>query len=276
MRKNCVARAAKTPRVLVYLSDLHCGSKKGLLPPGCKDEDGAEYALNPFQRWLWNRWIEATEEWAPSIIKDDPFDLVVGGDVVEGVHHKTTEVVDADAAAHGAIAVAALQPLADRAERCWMVRGTEAHTKTSEHHIGKGLGCEPDPDTGSYAWPQVLLVRGEMMVSAAHHMSTSLRPWTEASALGIALNSERLEMARAGLPLPRVVLRAHRHVFGTFSDAYGMIVCSPCWQGATRFVEKVKPDAVACVGMVILDFRNRMKGELPDVRFFAKPYPKGC
>lgn len=260
-----------TAEIAVIVSDLHCGSKVGLLPPGCKDENGATYGLNAFQDWLWNQWCDGMA-WLESMLEGAAFDLVINGDVIEGVHHGTVEVIDPDASAHGAVAVAALQPVADLAERCWMVKGTEVHTRASENHIGKALGCEPTRE-GGYAHRSVRLEYNGITMSVAHHMGASLRTWTEASGLGIALNSERLEAARAGWKIPDVVCRAHRHTFGVYHDGYGMIVCTPAWQGKTRYVEKIKPEAVERCGFAVIDFRRCSKGDMPHARFFVRNLP---
>jgi hypothetical protein len=259
------------PKILVFVSDTHCGSKHALLPPGIVDENGAEYRLNNFQAWLWNRWIDAIE-WVEKWCGDDPFALIINGDIIEGVHHGTTEVVDPDPAQHGVIAAEALRPFADRAECCFMVVGTECHTKTTEGHIAKAIGCTPPPGVGSYSWPVLTGCVNGVAISAAHHMGASLRTWTEASGLGIALNSERLEAARAGHTIPRIVVRSHRHTFGHYCDGDGIIVATPAWQGSTRFVRKVKPEARPRCGVAMMDFRGHAEGELPDVRYFIRTF----
>ena len=45
---------------LLFLGDMHIGSKTGLLPKGYRDEYGARYVLNATQKLIWKqfKWIE--------------------------------------------------------------------------------------------------------------------------------------------------------------------------------------------------------------------------
>jgi len=269
--------ASKEPRVVLVLSDTHCGSKFGLLPPGCLDAEGAEYKLNPVQEWLWDCWGQF-QTWSERIIGTDSYDVVINGDTIEGVHHGTVEVIDPDPAQHSTIASALLEPITENAHKLYMVAGTEVHTRSSESHLGKALGAEINRDTRSYCFPNLNLHINNQRVSFNHHIQTSLRPWTQASGLGIALTSERSEALDAGHIPPDVVVRSHRHVYGQFRNKAAMIVVTPCWQAPTRFVRKVKPDAVPCVGGLILDWRHSDEGELPAVHLkaFSPTQPKAA
>lgn len=256
--------------VLVVVSDTHCGSKTGLLPPGCRDANGAEYGLSEYQRWKWERWQFCTGPLLNRIVGKDPFDLVINGDVIEGVHHGTTEVVDADPQQHSQIATVALGPLAERANRLWMVQGTECHTRASEDSIGKGLGAEANKESRRYSWMNLDLEYRGVTVSCTHHISASLRVWTESSGLGLAMNSERLERLRAAHDQARVFIRSHRHVHGVYSDGHSMLAVTPAWQGKGRHLGKVKAEAIPAVGILVLDWRRCDEGELPAV--YCRPY----
>ena len=48
-------------KTAVIISDLHCGSTVGLLPPDFSTEEGNEIRQNPLQKWLWECWIYAHE-----------------------------------------------------------------------------------------------------------------------------------------------------------------------------------------------------------------------
>ena len=75
-------------RKLVLVSDLHCGSIAGLLPRNAKTLHGNRIHHNAAQAWLADRWDEAMR-FVQDSCKDDPFAVVVVGDVVEGKHLTT-------------------------------------------------------------------------------------------------------------------------------------------------------------------------------------------
>lgn len=77
------------PKILVVLSDLHCGSTVGLLPPGFTAQDGNEIRQNRYQEWLWECWTDATGDYFRRHVGDEPFVLLLNGDLIEGIHAKS-------------------------------------------------------------------------------------------------------------------------------------------------------------------------------------------
>lgn len=267
---------AKPIRTVVVLSDLHCGSTFGLLPPGLLAHDQNPMALNPVQEWLWACWLDATGRWLPSVVGADRYALVLNGDLVEGVHHGTKEIVSAEVADHQAAAMAALGHL--KPAKTYVVEGTEVHSNNREHGIAAALKAVPDPDTGKRAWPRLTLTVAGTRCCFFHHISTTSRAWLEASALGIYLANEQLEAARAGEPLPAVMGCAHRHRWGYYEGAGGLAFVTPPWQLCTRYARRVVPSARTRPGMVVLDWRDRRDGELPEkhVITYGAPQAKGA
>lgn len=252
-------------RLAVILSDVHAGGSSALCPPDFETLEGQRIGLSPVQRWLWESWQNATDVWLPAVTGADPFLLIVNGDLVEGVHHKGREVISSDPADHAIAAEQILAPLAKRAAKTIVVEGTETHTGSAESGIGKALGAMPHPSTGKFAWHRADVEIAGTRIVAQHHIATSMRTWTEATGLGTALANEQLEAARNGEPLPRVLMCAHRHRFGQWRDASGLCIVTPPWQLLTRFARKVVPSARTRPGMVVLDWRGKGDGELPEV-----------
>ena len=81
--------------IVVCVGDTHCGSTVGLCPPeGLELDDGGLYEPNKSQHWLWNNWVEA---WAAikSVKRKNKkakLHLILNGDLVDGDHHKTTQI----------------------------------------------------------------------------------------------------------------------------------------------------------------------------------------
>jgi hypothetical protein len=103
-------------------------------------------------------------------------------------------------------------------------------------------------------------------VEIMHHITTTGRPWLEASGHSIALNLRRAERSRQGLAAPHVLVRGHRHRHGYFSDGHGLTVVTPSWQGLTRYCWKVIPGAEFEIGFTLLDFSDVDDNGLPRVR----------
>lgn len=247
---------------LVVISDPHVGSTVGLCPPMTELADGSGYIPNPIQEWIWSQWLEFRIHLKEKL-HGRRWGLVLNGDLIDGVHHKTTQVIHPDVGIHIRTAIEVLDPLAKEAVYTYVVRGTESHVGTSESTIGKVIGALPvGKEHSAHHW--LIDVNG-CLVSAKHHIGSTARTWTRATALGASLANERLEAANGGRRLPNVILRAHRHVPGLYKDPSGMIVVTPAWQALTSYGWKVVPDAIPWVGGVILDWKGLRPGSLPQV-----------
>lgn len=252
-------------RTVVVLSDTHCGSQWGLCPKGMEKDDGSYYPDNKVRRWIWNKWTDATEKWLPKYLGDDPWALVLNGDLVEGCHHRTVEILSPEPAEHSRIAVRALSPMAERADRLYVVRGTEVHVRGMENNIAAQLGAELDPDTSMPVFESLWLGVHGCLCHFQHHISASMREHTGGSQPHIQLAMERAEAGRHGHPIPQVIVRSHRHKFHAGFDSGGCVVVTPPWQVATRFARKVTNSQITPLGLVVLDWRGKAKGDCPHV-----------
>lgn len=249
---------------LVTLADVHAGSTCGLLPPGFVNHEDNEINQNATQRWLWKCWEDFNK--FVMDVTDGDFMLLLNGDLIEGIHHRTTQVISSEVADHVKAAKMLLSPLCDRASKVFFVRGTECHVGDRENSIARELGGVKNPDAKDrHTFDRFVLDINGVRIVARHHISTSIRPWLEATALGADLASEQLEAARNGEKIPQILLAAHRHRFGMFQDASGMAIVSPPWQHLTRHGYKVVPSARTKPGGFILDFKGVGHGMMPRV-----------
>lgn len=257
--------AKKQPQILVVVSDLHCGSTVGLLPPGFIAADGNEIRQNRYQEWLWECWLDATGDYLRRMVGDDPFVLLINGDVIEGNHHGTTQIVSADVADHVEAAIECLEPLAKRAAQVHLTLGTECHTHSTEAGIGKKLGASKNPDTGKHAHSRLTFRINGCVCSATHHCSATSRAWLESGEYSRAMHGERAECLRAGWTVPDIIFRAHRHRAGFFTDNHSAMVVTGAWQGSTRHTHKAVPGAISEPTICVSDWRGRAEGQLPMV-----------
>lgn len=257
--------------VVVVIGDLHAGSSVALCTPEHPTVDDGMWKANPVQLWMYERWVEATTQWLPRVIDGRPFAVVVNGDCIEGLHHGTKQVISNATSDHVDLAVNLLGPVAEGADRLFMVRGTSAHVgHDSESKIGIRLGAERPAGSREYAAHNWRFEVAGKVIDASHHMPTSARPWTEATGLGTSMQSAVLESVRAREPVADVYLRAHRHRYGHYSDGDRLIVAGYSWQAKTDFAEKVVPHARVVVGLHVLDFGNADDNGLPVVRAWSR------
>lgn len=250
------AKGGASPDILLWLTDMHVGGTTALWPPGMTGTDATPLPQNRIQEWLWSHWQRswaAFHEWR----SDRPYVLALGGDIIEGVHHRTTQVMDSDPAFHVAAAEYLLSPVARSAARCYVVRGTEVHVgPSSERALGDIVGAVAHPETGQRSAHEWDIEIAGVRVAMHHHMPTTSRKYLEASQLSIQLGNIQLNYARLGLPVPQVVLCGHRHVPGFYTDGRAAMGAGGCWQAKTNYGHKVVPRSLPLFGFMALDFHR--------------------
>lgn len=252
-------KPVESSELVLVISDTHCGSDVGLLPPEVILDDGHKigYGKNKWQKWLWES-FESTLEVMLAKIGSSPFTLVLNGDLIEGMHHRSDEVVAAKIMEHLAIARASLGFIVESAAQVYVVRGTECHTRDTETVFARDFGLEKAHDFIQFE------VNG-VLIDARHHMPCTSRLHLEATALGIVAANNRSNAVRAGHKPARIFLRGHRHIAGTYSDGECLVACTGAFQGLTRHGKKVVTDSIPRPSMLLLDFRGLPKGHLPAV-----------
>ena len=233
---------------LIVISDLHCGSRHGLLPRGMFDQDKAPISLTTKQEWLIDRWHEFTREWIPNITRGSPFSVLLNGDAVEGVHHGGAELVSHHVTDHVLIAERLLLPLRNKAKNFWVVRGTESHVGLSaanEESLAKLLNATTADEKYYSHWELNIELEGKL-INAAHHARSGVNPAANVYQRFVA------SRARHGQQIPDIFIRSHLHEVSYFkTDKAGgwihSIVTRP-WQAMTGYAHKAVPEALSFVG----------------------------
>lgn len=251
-----------TSKLVLVISDLHVGSTVGLWPKGFVSNEGNPIGQNKFQEWLWECW-EDMLVWAQKTIGKDQFDVVVNGDLVDGIHHRTLQVMTPDVSDQTDAVRQVLGFLAETSNKLHIIKGTECHSRNDEIRLGRALGATKDPANNQNAWDNLDLDVGGTLYNFAHHISATARTYLEASAHSIMLGNMSHARARVGKPVPKVMVRAHRHRHGIWDDGNQISVITGAWQGLTRYGYRVVPDAIPQPSAVIFDHRGLEKGELP-------------
>lgn len=251
------------PTVWAWVGDLHCGSTVALCPPEIPLDDGGTYTASKHQRWLWECWLDYWQK-VDEKRKALNAKLYVGfnGDLVDGNHHGTVQIVTGNPNAQHVIFNACIKPVnALKPDAYFFTRGTSAHagkSGSSEESIADGLRKDGrpvhgDPDTGKASWWHYRGNVGGIRLDATHHGRTGMREHTRGGAQVLYAHDILLAHVKDGDPFPNLCIRSHYHRWNDSYDACPVrVVQLPAWQLATEYVKKVAADTMADVGGLIL------------------------
>lgn len=254
---------SRATEVLIVCSDLHCGSDVGLAPPQTETKSGniVTHGNNLHQAWLWEMWLLGLAR-VEEIIGKSKAALLVNGDATEGVHHRNeASTLAALIETHVEMARVCLEPLAKLCHKRFVTLGTECHTKHMEDNLAAALKAE----SGKARNEWLIEING-CLIDAKHHMNVSGRAHLEASAMSILMGNAVLNRARNKQRIPDIFLRAHRHCGGHYTDNTRLFGVTGAWQFLTRHGFKVVPDSIPQPTILVLDWRGKKYGELPDTK----------
>jgi hypothetical protein len=250
-------------RTAVVISDLHVLGQGGLLRPGFVTSEGNKIGLNPFQKWLWRCYESCLEELDSLRKKDKPI-LIANGDLIDGNHHRTIEILHPDPNEHAKAAIYTLEPLVNRCSKIYITEGTEVHTGDFEAYIGKELDAEKHKN-GRHVFPELWIEVHGCLGLVHHHMPTTARKHLEASQLSIQLANARSYSSAVNHQMPKWVAMGHRHASAWYTDGNIGSLVTPGWQGLTRYGRRVVPHGKTTPGLAFMDWRHVPKGFLPRV-----------
>ena len=263
----------------VVISDLHFGCSFALCPPSITLDTGGKYYASKFQKVLWHWWEEFWDEWLPEQIGKDPFCLVINGDIIEGTHHKIVTPISHNLSDQLLIAEEVLAPKVQRAEKLFVIRGTETHGGSSgqeEEKLAKALGAQKT-DNDSYSFYELLLGIGNKIIHFSHHISTTAAVGLESGALMREIAEALAEAHRWGKKTPSVFVRSHRHrsveVRIPYKDGFIIGFVTPAWQLKTPYVYKVirNKQSLPQIGGSLIT----VKDGVVDTRHFVKSISQG-
>lgn len=262
---------AKQGSVLVVIGDTHIGSTTALSPlrytlHNRNTLEAQEVKANKLQRWLYECWEDF---WDYVDTKSKKRRLIVAhlGDVVDGVHHNSTQLV-AEVGDQVEMAIEMLSPIRERADTFIGILGTAVHAgqdHATEAAIYKALNAD-------HVGQSITANIDGMIVDFAHHGRTGSRPWTTGAP---ALAAEiMLDYAQSGIELPNLIFRGHRHVLqdsGAHFENTRLIQC-PSFQLKTSHGWNVAGNTVRSDigGVLVIDgevdlSHSRYRGQ-PDQR----------
>jgi len=257
----------------VVVSDIHCGSIYGLLPPNFVTYEGVPKIINPGQEYLWDCWIDfchRTQLFKPDFV-------IVNGDLVDGMQKKNhgAELSLLDWRDQGLAAKQVLGHLKKAVgpkAKWYFTQGTPYHVGNygdAEESVAEAMGAEAYTSlgTGRLCREVLWLDVDGVIVEAAHHITPTTGFYRltaiDREAQWSAISAKD---ASKGVPKSDILIRSHVHNFSYGEHASKQILTTPAWQLQTRFmrhssVHRMHPD----IGGIFLeiDGKAKAKGEAP-------------
>ena len=258
--------------VIAVISDTHIGSSTALAPLEftTHSRSGLEAQVtqaNRLQAWLYECWVDYWQ-YVFKLARKKRLIVVHVGDVVDGVHHGSTQLMP-EVGDQVEAAVDLLLPVVSKASAFFGVLGTgPSHAgmdNSTEALIYRELGAR---EVGQSL---TLEVDGKFF-DFAHHGRAGRRAWTS-SAAGIAAEVA-IDYATSGLRPPDYIFRGHNHVIDDSGAKLPGVrsIALPSWQLKTSFGWRVGTQMVRSdiggylvVDGVLDDSKARYMGQ-PDGR----------
>ncbi|MDD5517871.1 MAG: hypothetical protein PHV98_00785 [Candidatus Omnitrophica bacterium] len=257
---------------VIVVSDLHIGSNAGLCPYGGLGlPDSNTYKQNKFQETTWKYWENFWFKWVPKTIgKSKKVIVVINGDIIDGFHHDTVNIMSNSVTYQEFAAEQILKEL-DFYDSVYVVRGTEAHSDkggASEEKIARTIGAQL-LENGQYSDYQIPIDVDDVPFNFAHHIGVTSSAAYETSAPMRELVAALVEASQWGRRMPRVVVRSHRHRFVPISipSIHGRIRCviTPGWQLKTPFVERTDRMRMPHIGGIVFKVEDDQCQEIEKI-----------
>ena len=229
-------------RNIVVISDTHFGSSIGLCPPSAMLDDDITVAPSLMQQTMWKLWLDFWQ-WAHITIGREPFILVHNGDMIDGNHHQTTQLMTGNLTDQKKIAVAAMLPHTELAAAYYQIRGTEAHVgksaQTEELVADELKAVALAPNMGRHSHWELFMEFGNDLIHFAHHIGSTTSTAYESSAVMREMANAFVEAGQFNQRVPTILVRSHRHRYIKVQVPHCTGVVTPAWQGKTAFTHRI-------------------------------------
>lgn len=227
---------------LVILSDLHCGHRAGLTPPGWqspREGNPAMVAHAQQQRLIW-------QFYAAELRRLQPIDvLVVNGDAIDGRGSRSggTELLTTDLDAQSQMAVQCIAEA--QAGQVHVVAGTPYHVGPDGEDWEAIIAERCGGAFHSHLW---LPING-VMFDFKHKIGSSSVPHGRHTAISRERGWNLLWHERGGAPKSDVLIRSHVHYHEYSGNPAHLAMTTPALQGwGSRYGER------QCSGVVDVGF----------------------
>ena len=268
----------KKDTVVAIISDMHVGSSVSVCPLKWNLMEGGTYRASPGQKIIHRQWVKSAKK-----INDLRTDgkekkrliVILNGEPIDGNHHGTAQLITLLPKEQINMAISLLDEWlgiaefdSKRDDCIYLVRGTSTHEK-GEHinQIGRDLDgvvpfrpdSSPNVKDGRYHHQKLRRTVNGVLFDIAHHgFSRGARAWTRSNSIRWSLMSIYLTCLKKKLPIPRYVIRSHKHYF-TWDALHDDDVTiwgflTPTWQLKTNFSYMVAAnDPLNTIGIIYFD-----------------------
>ena len=229
--------------VLAIIGDMHIGSTVGLATPEYQvhtryDLEAQTVRANKVQAWLWECWRDYWN-YVYSLCKNRRLIVVHLGDLIDGVHHQSTQVMP-EIADQSAMALNIMTPIVAKASAFFGIFGTGIHAgidNTDEARLYQEIGAQ------DYGHQLTLDIDGYIH-AFQHHGRAGARPWTS-SAAGVAAEV-MIDYATRGQKPPNFVWTAHNHRIDDSGAKFPetRAISIPSWQLKNSFGWRVAGNTI--------------------------------
>jgi hypothetical protein len=231
----------KTPDpIILFVGDLHAGHIAAVAPVGLSSSDDSAQLLAHWQTMTARVLAEA---------KGRELVLMLGGDLVEGVHHGGHELWSTTYKQQRDAAVSLLLPLANRAAAVYGLRGTSTHAGSEaedDQTVCEALGAK----TANYVWQ--MEIAGQRLYWSHHGVGVARDPQNESNGLYQDTKRHYEGAIHRGQPVPHLIVHHHAHFSPAPVTAHGITaaVC-PCWKAQDEHGAKIGPERTPDIGVLV-------------------------
>ena len=262
-----------TAAKVIFFPDWHVGSTVGLFFPW--QWTGADAPINPTKitRIMWKVFEKGLDTIQAQRTKGDRLVIICNGDLIDGKHHDTNELLTGDENQQELIAISILEwaleklEFDDTKDKLIFIKGTGVHVRNGQstdriaadfreivYPLQKGTAKNNFMDAKLTHQRLEFSING-VRFDVAHHPEArpGRRAWTKDNALRAFLLSQYFDHLEEATLMPHYWIRAHAHVFtpaiieksrGTFR---GVIL--PALQAKTDFVYRIAAGAKPMPGL---------------------------
>jgi hypothetical protein len=255
--------------VVAVASDLHAGSPFAVCPARWRYPTGTPFHPNELQQVILAHWCAC---WAnvAKLRKGARLIVIVAGDVIEGLHHESTQIETSrvDVQEQWAVAIIEsgleLAKFNNRGDRVYFVSGTPAHDGNGGQSLERVARAVLDLDANDSTRASHDILRlsvNGVRFDVTHKPGSG--PGSRAHTLGNAfhgwLRSLYFSALEEGQLPPRYVLTAHHHnylrrdVHATRGHVAMTGIICPSWKIKDEYVYRVAPFALSSIGMLAFD-----------------------
>ncbi len=260
--------ADKARALVVFAADLHVGSPFAVCPPHWTLYDGNPFVPNELQELIRGHWLACWQRVATLRVGARLIVIVVG-DVTEGLHHETTQVVTSRIDTQEDMAVATLEEGLHLAR--WSLRrrdvlrfatGTRAHDGAGAASLERVARRVLDyAGDGRVSRDMLDFKVNGVRFGVAHKPGSGpgSRAQTQGNAFQGWLKSLYYASLEAKRQPPHYLVTAHHHqylrrqVYSTTGEVVMTGVILPGWKVKDEYIYQVAPFALGCVGMYAVE-----------------------